>query len=111
MAGEDVIARIKEAELRAAAIVAQAEKESEAIRSAANSDAADFLRRATAESRRSYESSLLVEKEKARQQKGELVKQGRKDIYSEEEKARSRIPASLEKLLSELEDYFNAEAG
>lgn len=111
MAGEDVISRIKEAELRAAAMVAQAEKEADAIRSAANSDAADILRRATADSRRSYESSLLVEKERARQQKGELVKQGRKAIYSEEEKARSSIPAALEKLANELEDYFNAEAG
>ncbi len=109
MAGQDVIAQVKDAELKAAAIVADAERQAEAIKAAAKSEAADILKNSTAESRRNFESSLLLERERAKQQKEELLKIGRKEIYAEEERAKSRIPAALEELVRRLEEYFNAE--
>lgn len=110
MTGEDVISRVKNAELEAAAIVAAAEREAEAMKSAAASDASDLVRRSSEESRRSYENGLLLERERVRQEKEEMVKAGRKRVYSEEETARSRMEAALERVLRKAEDYFDAEA-
>ena len=87
-----------------------AEREAAAIRAGADSDAGDRVKQSTAESRRNYESSLLLEIEKVKQEKEELIKAGRKEIYSEEEKAKSRMQAALVQLIRKAEEYFGAEA-
>lgn len=110
MADGEIISRIKEAEMKAEALIAHAEQEAEGIRTAAVSDAAEMVKNATEESRRNYETALLLERERAKQEKEERVKLGRKEIYVEEKEAASRMRDAIDLLLSRVEDYFRAEA-
>jgi vacuolar-type H+-ATPase subunit H len=110
MAGEDVISRVKDAEVMAAAIISDAESEAERIRAAAVSDGTDMVKKSASETRRNYETAILFEVERVKQEKEELVKIGRKEIYAEEERAKARLSASISGIVRKVEEYFHAQA-